>query len=189
MAVACPHCGAENPAGGSFCERCGKALPAAIASQPRFVEGADLAATQTGRSLQAEQLRVQSRKASGALLAVAILQTLGAIVITALVRSGRPAPGLEAAEDADATVLGVVLFGLAGVYWALWWWSRRNPLPAAIVGLVIFLTVWFIDAMFDPGQILRGILIRIIIVAVLIKAIQAGAQHRRLLRGAADDHP
>jgi hypothetical protein len=90
-----------------------------------------------------------------------------------------------------------IIFAVAIVFWGLYFWARTNPLPAAIVGLVIYVALWLLDIVLaarsmthtrsrGPGGMtsnpFNGIFIRVLIIAILIRAINAGLQHRRLLR-------
>ena len=85
-AVSCPHCGAANAAGTSFCESCGKAMPQASGG-PRVIDEGELAGTSAGQSLQAEELRKKMRSATGALIAVAILMGIGILALPYLIES------------------------------------------------------------------------------------------------------
>jgi hypothetical protein len=176
---ACPHCGAENEAGAEFCGSCGKALPRQSATGPRVLSATDGSLSASGREFVADDLKRQMNKASGALLAVAILQTIvGPILL------------LKAKADMEKTNPGVpieikpigyvMIFGIAIAFYVLWLWSRKNPFPAAIVGLVLFVTLHLLDAVVDPATIVQGILVKIIVVVVLAKAVSAGAKYRQI---------
>lgn len=193
MVVNCPHCGAVNTAGQAFCESCGKALPAIAPSGPRVVAGDAIASTAAGQQLQAEQLEKQAKRAKGALLAVAIITTILAAIVFALVPAlQRSAPG--GASNPQANLLNsavpVAMLIVAAVFWGLYIWSRSQPLPAAIVGLVIYGTLIAINVVTtlslaaktgQPAGIGVGC-IDIVIVLVLAQAISAGVQHRKLMR-------
>jgi putative effector of murein hydrolase LrgA (UPF0299 family) len=172
----CPHCGFGNPAGASFCGKCGKAVSTG-GSGPRIVEGKGLASSGVGKHLQSEELEKQAKRASGALLAVAVLSTLGVLLVLGLAGELRKIPdGLMIAN-----ILIVSQVVVAAAFWALWFWSRSNPLPAAIVGLVVYLSLMAVNAItVGPRTLASGLLIKIIIVVVLVSAIQAGIQHRQL---------
>ena len=177
--ITCPHCGVANPSDAQFCESCGKAQPSASASGPRVLAGPEFAATDTGQALQAEELHKQAKSAAGALLAVAILQTLfGTFVVMA---PGLFAEMVEVEVEVGAAVY-LVVYGIAVVFFGLYFWARKNPVPAAVAGLVVFLTVHLLDALADPSALIRGILVKVIIIVVLVKAIKAGARHRQLTR-------
>jgi zinc ribbon protein len=172
--IACPHCTAANLPDARFCEACGKALPEPLAGQPRIVDGSDVASTTAGKELQAATLQKQARRAAGALLVVAILQ-----VAFGLLSLAEPeivfGPGIEAPPAVYVTV-----FGIAAVFFGLFLWARKNPLPAAIVGLVLFLSLHLLEAVANPRSLAQGVIVKVIVIVILVKAIQAGVQYRKV---------
>ena len=166
----CPHCGAANQSSASFCESCGKALPT-VRSAPRLVTDSALPATDAARQLVGEELKKNLKKAKGALLAVAIIQTIvGAILFAAMKANANFPPAVA------FTVLGI-----GGIYFGLYAWARHQPLPAAIVGLILYITMHVLDGLQDPRQFARGIILKVIIVVLLVQAIQAGLKYKRLM--------
>src|SRR5262249_16192426 len=133
--VPCPHCGAANQRLSAFCEACGKALPSASPSGPRVVTDSVMPSTAAGLQMVGEELKKHLKKAKGALLTVAIIQTIfGALIIgvtKATLRDGQSLP----------PVLVITLVGVAVIFYGLYAWARRNPLPAAIVGLTLYVTL------------------------------------------------
>jgi peptidoglycan/LPS O-acetylase OafA/YrhL len=177
----CPHCGADNPIGSTFCARCGKALPAAAGSGPRVVTAGTAGASSAGRQLLSDELRKKLNKASGALLAVAIIQAvLGPVMLFMMKEQAQKQAGPGQVIEIQP-IAYVMVFGIAGAFFGLWAWSRVQPYVAAIVGLVLFVSIWLLDVIADPTQIARGIILKVIIIAVLVKAIQAGGEYRKLL--------
>jgi len=190
MVAACPHCGDENSAGAQFCGSCGKAMPIQSSGGPRVVKGAAFATTTAGQKLQSDELAKTAKKASGALLAVAIIQT---VIVAALLGLANVNHRLDVMLRNPA-VLG--LGGCAFVFWVLFFWARKQPLPAAIVGLVLYLTLVAINVVTsvsqmsaDGGRGTRGGFggigigwLDIVIIAVLAKAITAGSQYRKLMQ-------
>jgi hypothetical protein len=184
----CPHCGAANPVGSQFCQSCGKALPSMAQGGPRIVGSAGFATTSAGQKLQADELHKTAKKASGALLAVAIIQTIVCGVLLAIAGAN----GRIDVMFANAIFIG--MGAIAVIFWGLWGWSRRQPLPAAIVGLVLYATLIAINVVFATRNLgaggsgsggFGGIGIGwldIVIMAVLAQAITAGVKHRQLLR-------
>ena len=79
-------------------------------------------------------------------------------------------------------IIMVSVFGIAAVFFALYFWARKQPLPASIVGLILFITVHLLDAIADPAALARGLIMKIIIIAILVNAIQAGVKYRQLQR-------
>ena len=139
--------------------------------------------------MQSDELQKQLKKAKGALLAVAIIQTVFAGVFYVLVQQAS-----RTAQVNMPVAIGTIL-AIAVVFWGLYFWSRVNPLPAAIVGLVVYVTLWAIDfvaavvAMSNNPNArpigagpFNGIIIKIIIVVILVRAVQSGATYRKLMR-------
>ena len=171
--ISCPHCGAQNPDGAAFCEKCGKAVPSSMPAGPRIVSGEAVASTAIGQTVQADQLRKEARKAAGALFAVAVLQVIGAALIYFVFR-----PHLGIPRE-RALIVVTVLLVVAVIYAALALWARANPLPPAIAGLVLFVTLTVADTAVAPSTIIQGIIVKVIIIVVLAKAVQAGIRYRR----------
>lgn len=178
--TSCPHCGGANPEGSAYCGGCGKALPQATSGGPRIVTGAGVASTATGKTLQEADLIAKARKAAVALLVVTIMQfVFGTILIFVL-----PAAAAE-----DRTVMLISVYGIGVIFLGLYLWARKNPLPAAISGLVFFITVHALDAVADPTALARGVILKVIVIVMLVQAIQAGIQHRKLRQQVEPDRP
>jgi hypothetical protein len=181
MTVKCPHCGAANPAGSAFCESCGKALPAAASSGPRVVSADQLPQSAGATRMVSDELVKQQKKAANAMLTVAIIQVFFGIVLYLLLKN---APGVKANPGQLNLVVGMVM-GIGVIYFGLYFWARKSPLPAAIVGLVLYVTLMVVDVISDPAAMTRGIIVKIIIIALLAQGIQAGLKHKRLLQAGA----
>jgi hypothetical protein len=108
---------------------------------------------------------------SGWVLALAVLQTIGAIIIFLVASSA-------GAEGAVATFVFMGL--LAVVFFGLWVWARSSPFPALLTALIVFLTVHIADAVIDPSMLLRGILVKIFIISGLCAGIKKAYQIRRM---------
>jgi len=84
---------AENPPDAAFCESCGKALPSSGSTGPRVVTEASGTKSRLATMHVLEDLRKQTKKAAGALLAVAILQAVfGAVIIMILKGNDQEVP-------------------------------------------------------------------------------------------------
>lgn len=105
---------------------------------------------------------------------MAILSVVGGIIFYFILKGGPP----EAVKAAPI-FLGMNLV-LAALFAGLAVWARFNPLPAAIVGLVLFLTIHVVSAIVDPASILQGVIVKVIVIVVLAKAIQAGVRYKQL---------
>jgi hypothetical protein len=140
----------------------------------------EFAQTHAGAELQSDMLQAQARSAAGALLLVAILQVIFGTFIIFLVHGGGQPRLIE--PGTSIPILALSVYGIGAIFFALYFWAKRSPYPAAIVGLLFFITVHLLDALVDPTALVRGILLKIIFIAILVKAIRAGARHRDLLK-------
>lgn len=185
VAPLCPHCNSQVEAGGHFCPVCGLAIPPPIRTAPRIVHINDMAATPLGRELQIENAAKQATKAAAPLLFVAVIQFVMAMVLVGMLLAG-PESALPKSEQFQQFLKPVVVgfvIGIGFIFLLLYLWARKNPFPAAIVGLVFYITVHLLDVLADPKSIFRGALLKIIVITLLVKAIAAGARHRRLIGG------
>ncbi|MCC6676198.1 MAG: zinc ribbon domain-containing protein [Phycisphaerales bacterium] len=183
MNVQCPHCSAPNPPESRFCGACGKALPSALPTRPVIIGEKDFATSESGRALQLDELHRRARTARNILFFLAILQLLFAGALTAL-----------GASDATGRSNGLLVLGAAvGVvgllFLILGFWAGRNPLPASIVGLVLYATLVVGDALASPATIIQGAIIKVFIIIVLAKAVSAGVRHRQLKKHIAQSAP
>jgi hypothetical protein len=193
--VRCWNCDAENDpvATSGVCALCGKRLAdapsAGIADTPgrpalsRFAEHDDRRLDRPvdpyrGRGGAGDEARKALNQSSGALFAVAALQAVcGLIALFALPEAvGVPAEGPAMA------IVGAVIVGVAAVFAGLGVWARFMPLPATIIGLVLYVGITLFDLASAPELAYRGVIVKILIIVMLVKAIQAAAKYQRLMR-------
>ncbi len=167
----CTNCGTPATPDASFCESCGEAISGATPVSARKRAG--------GRgTMHGYSLKRKMHGASGALLAVAIFQTLGLLLVYYQMKDVLDVP--EVAGQAQLIIAIVAV--LAVCFWGLWWWSKTNPFVAGVVGLVLYVTLQFVAALVEPSSLFKGIIIKVIIIVVLVKAVMAGAEYRRTMR-------
>jgi peptidoglycan/LPS O-acetylase OafA/YrhL len=183
--VPCPHCGAANVAAARFCESCGKALPSAVATGPRVFTGDAMPTSAAGQDLLANELAKQTKRAATTLLVIAILALIGGVIFFVLAANAPPNPAIDPKLYAVTFVIVGVIFG------GLYFWARTSPLPATIVGLVIYLTFLGISVVtfLTSAQEVEGVrgspvgCIDIIIIILLVQGVQAGLKAKRLREG------
>ena len=61
-----------------------------------------------------------------------------------------------------------------GIFVALGFWTKTQPLTAIIVGLIAFIGLWVFTVVFsdDDTAIVKGIIVKIIIIVTLVNAIK-----------------
>src|SRR3954471_22720588 len=133
--VSCPHCGAQNYNYAPVCHHCGKAMPASVAGGPRILSGGAMPASTAGAKMQGDQYKKQSRKATGSLLAVAILNFVGGAILYALLSNQRGGGAMN--DNALMFIVGgCVVFGV--LFLALYFWARSSPFIPSLIGLIIY---------------------------------------------------
>lgn len=143
--------------------------------------------TDTARRIQvhthAQTLKRKSGRASRSLACLAIVNTLVFVVgLTMLDRA-------PADASPPAWVVGTILGGLAAAFWGLWAWSLVNPLPAAILGLLLYTSVAYASVAMSANQG-RGAVpfpsLSLVSVILLGIAIYYGAKERRFQKAMAE---
>jgi membrane protease YdiL (CAAX protease family) len=136
--------------------------------------------TDVARKIAVASAGQKSAKASRPLLWMAIFHTF--VVLFAVGIFQQPlAEGI-----AGAWILFSILSAVAAAFWGLWAWSLVNPLPAAIVGLLLYCSIAYAIVASrpeGPASQMEAFLFRagLVGIVLLIKAILNGARQRRLV--------
>lgn len=188
--VICPHCGMENAAGTAFCESCGKAV-SVQSTTPRVIEKRASASMAIGQGIQAKQLRQMAKKASKTLFCLAILYFLAALLFFLQTQGVEEVPPVVRLMIIAISIVGVIFLAL-GV------WAKFHPLPASIVGLILYVSLVVTGLILSPEFLSQEraiqetaiqVLIILIIVLALAKAIAAGIRFRKLKAMMASNEP
>lgn len=174
--IKCRSCGTVVKPYDRFCPSCGHAMPSGEDHQNLRRVG----------------------EAAGVIKALAVLFTIfGAIMF--LVTKGQAAAVLAKLEGMDAATMldtpingttytvgalreqllwepwGVLIVNivLAAVMAGLAMWGKRAPLAAVLVATATYVVVLVANAIIDPTTIGQGIIMKIIIIALLVKGIKA----------------
>ena len=84
------------------------------------------------------------------------------------------------AYDDAATAIANAFVGI--LYFILVVWCERQPFTSILTGFVIYISFIIISVIIDPVTLVQGILIKIIIVAALIRGIYSAREARRLMK-------
>jgi membrane protease YdiL (CAAX protease family) len=136
-------------------------------------------ASDDAKRIEQFTLQKKSAKARRPLRWIATVQTLLLLVLY---------PALNRAwEHGDhfAAQLEVALGALAVAYWAIWIWSFSNPLPAAMVGLLLMTSLSYASSAAYGTEYKHGPppsvgIVTIIDIILLTRAIMAGSRQRRM---------
>lgn len=116
----------------------------------------------------------------GYILAISILQLVAGVAFLVIYFAGG-----QTAKTRPFLAIAVTVTVLGLVYMGLWIWAKTAPFAAALVALIIYLTVLALDGVFAPQQIGQGIIVKILIIAGLSQAVKSGYA----LKKAAESQP
>jgi hypothetical protein len=170
----CPACKAEIQLLDEYCAKCGHAL----GTPARFLH------------------RHSVQGATSAIWFLAALFTIFGVVMFFMMRDPTQAALANLAQFGDQEVLepidgvsytagelraqimwerrGVLVVNLilAAIMVVLAWWSKRKALPAILIATAIFVVVQVAGAIADPATLMKGIILKAVVIAVLFKGIK-----------------
>jgi hypothetical protein len=194
--VRCLNCNTDNDPiqTAGYCEECGKKLPSGSSyavdmdkpsgtfhrddfrdpDKPSGTSYRDEFRDPYARAPTEDSPEVAAAKkqASGILFAVAAIQLIcGGIGIVVL-----PMIDKQAAAPEVMVIGGALVVGMAAIFAGLGWWAMYMPLPASLIGLILYSLLALAD--FLVSQSMSGIFIKIIIVIGLVRAVAASIKAR-----------
>jgi hypothetical protein len=197
----CPKCAADVAAGETFCTACGASVVAGI-ERPM-----DMPPEVIGLGLERD---VRIGRARKWLMAISIITLVSGFIFyaigkdqvekqirdteiqiahldsetrDALVKENTGMATWDDVKAHDRGQVNLLLFvniGLAIVYLGLWFWAKRNALAATVTALLLFITVIFVNAAYEPKTLGQGIIVKIFFIAALAKAISAAQEERKI---------
>jgi len=142
-----------------YCNSCGYPLQATEEEQKKYISNRSV------KEIDLEDFHKNIKSATNSLYWVAGVFTLGALITSFT---------LPNKEDLAAHLIIYVI--LVSAFLALAVWGKQKPLPALISGLALFVIIQIANAIIDPVTIFSGIILKIIIIAYLVKGIKAALE-------------
>ncbi|MCG3136011.1 MAG: hypothetical protein HMLKMBBP_03798 [Planctomycetes bacterium] len=185
----CPKCNAVADDSGAFCPSCGSSLTGAAAPAPGRRRLGNLAVVQHEK---------HTKSARSSILIVAILLAAGGVLMWFLVKKDADEvariigdqdvasnPHFREAKRlvARAWLLVASNFVLAAGFVGLWIWAKRNAFGATLTAFIAFLTLVLVNAVVDPATIVQGVIVKILVIAALLKGLKSGLALRKLEQG------
>ncbi len=106
------------------------------------------------------------RQARNAIFLVAGAQFLFGLVL-----------GYQAPEEDRLLTIGIMTF-FALIFLGLGFWANKKPYPAILTAIILYGTLLIVDAIFDPMSLVRGIIIKGIIIFYLIRGLKNAREYR-----------
>ena len=155
--IQCPDCMqhlSDADRSGELCPHCGKALPLWITGPDRL--SADQCSPTARRA---------RRYASSLLFTLAAIHGVFGFLVIVLGAAGPIA-------DEHKPILAAIVAGMVAILVSLGCWARHKPMLPTIIALVVYVVDTGVGIAIDPDQWTKGIVFRLLIVLLLVKAIQ-----------------
>jgi len=196
----CPKCGVTVLGEDQFCPSCG----ANLAPRPHLFDPLPPLPPVPGDSYHHEVIR----KGRKWILAVAILYTIGSVAMyftgksqvekqiaeaegqlaglspeeideRVLENTGMTWEQVVASDRRQVNVALGVDLAIAAGFFGLWWWAAKQPFTASLLALLLYLAVIAITGIIEPSSLYKGVILKVLCVAALVKAIQAAYSLRQ----------
>lgn len=99
------------------------------------------------------------KNARNALFVVAALQIIFGIIM-----------GVAQGGD-EAVYVMVVACVIGAIFFGLGLWTKSKPYTAILTGLILFIVLHTIEAIADPASIMRGIILKVLVIVYLAKSL------------------
>jgi hypothetical protein len=102
------------------------------------------------------------------------------VLATIYLLQGAPQSGPQQAAPSPAPQASTHLIAAAVVLSGLGIAARYRPGPASVAALGVFVAVWIIDVTVFKMEVSRGLIFRIVMLAMIVRARRAAKQYRAL---------
>lgn len=121
----------------------------------------------------AAQVAKVKKEVASALFGVAALQLICGLALVAIMPN--QLAGGPVARQAIPFMAGAMIL-IAFCFAGLGWWAWFQPLPAAAVGLVVYVGLFLLDLAVSPQTAIQGMIVKVLIIAALGKAVASAAK-------------
>jgi hypothetical protein len=161
----CACCEAKCNSDDSFCESCGYPVNGTIEERDQFMNNRNY------NLYELSLFQKKIRSARNTLYVLASLFVLSGIFFYS-----------TSEEYANPLALLITFLVIAGIYVGLAVWTKKQPLPAIVSGLLLFVILQLVSVIEDPSYLFKGIIIKIVVVVYLVKGIRAATGARDLVK-------
>ncbi len=120
------------------------------------------------RQIEIEGYEQGVKKARNTLFVIAALVFAGELIMMAIAETGIFLEGV------------IIALVEAGIFVGLALWTKKKPYTAIVVGIVVYIGLWALTAFIDPLNIVKGILVKIIILGYLFKSLPDAKELQRV---------
>lgn len=158
--ITCENCNTNHPPDKKFCSECSFPIQGTEDEKTSF----RLTVGSRKRLLKDAEEKVKGAKTM-------IYVAAGLFFISGLIL-------FVANDDVESFVMNLVI---SLIYLILASWSNRNPFGAIVTAFAIYITIQVLAAFVDPTNIVRGIILKFIIIAAFVKGIRSAIEARSIM--------
>ncbi|HEY8929413.1 MAG TPA: hypothetical protein VIM55_09500 [Mucilaginibacter sp.] len=159
----CNSCYKDVSAEDAFCQNCGYPLKGTAQEQSNFRVQKDF------RDIDHFEFNAEVRKAANSLYYLSAIFVISGLIVYVTNK-----------DSEDAVVTLILNLVLAMIFLALGGYARKKPLACIISGLALYAIVVVLNAIIDPVTIIKGLIMKIIIVGFLIKGLKAALEIEKM---------
>ncbi len=161
----CRCCNANVTQADQFCQQCGYPLHGSVEQQDQYIYN---------RNFKHLELNQHHRKIDNAGITLYVLA--GIFFVWGLVYFF-----MNSDNDAGTQLL-ITNAVLAVLFLLLGFWSKQKPVAVLISGIVLYGLVIIINVIEDPVSLVKGVIMKIIIIGYLIKGLTAAFEAEKIKR-------
>ena len=159
----CQACSSNVTADDFFCQNCGFPLRAPAEERDAFINN---------RNFQAFQLKEMQGKIKNASTSIFVIGGLTSVMGIILY--------FTAARTQDSFVAMLVNLLVGIIFLGLGFWCKEKPVAAIISALSLYIILLVLTAIDDPLNVVKGIILKIIIIGYLIKGLNSAFEAQRI---------
>jgi hypothetical protein len=165
-ALSCENCGAPYLPEQKFCQQCRFPVGGTDADRQNF-------RIRIGR--HEEWLRDANKQTRTSKIIIYILA--GLFLLFGLIQ------GFGASEDFPLMIVNLIM---CVAYLVLAAWADKNPFGAILTALIIYVTIQVLNMFIEPISIVKGIIMKIIIISALVKGVRSAKEAQDLRKKIAE---
>jgi hypothetical protein len=146
-----------------FCQHCGFPIKAPAEERDAFINN---------RNLRAYELSEMQKKIKTASTSIFVIGGFTAFLAIVLYFTSN--------ESRNGLVLMLVNFIVAGIFLALGFLCKKQPVATIISALSLYVILWIISVIDNPMNIVSGIIIKIVIIVYMIKGLNSAFEAQKI---------
>lgn len=159
----CKACAAKINEDDFFCQSCGFPIKAPAEERDAFINNRDY------KAYELSLMQKQVKSASTSIFVIGVFTALAGIFYY-----------FTLPEEQKPLVTMILNLLIAGIFIALGFWCKEQPVAAIISALSLYTILLILIMINDPMSILKGIIFKIIIIVYLLKGLNSAFESQKI---------